>query len=273
MKAIDKNSEMMTLSLIPDLQQVGYYISPVGGAASPSRIHESMIYVEIITQGRVRHPEDDSWAKPGSVFFHQAGETTVFQSPSQEHYECVTLSFTTTEDHGFLSTLPRSYIWEDRYRLDPFCQEVLHAAHYQEMDLQELGPYIWATLYFQYSRSKAQLQEVGAPEPVAHAVRALTEHPEKKWELEDLADLVGWSTSHLHHEFKRHTGKSPHQFLIAQRMAEARHRLVCGKDSIKLIAYEVGFSNTESFCRQFKRVHGQTAGEFRMYYQDLPAQF
>jgi len=81
--------------------------------------------------------------------------------------------------------------------------------------------------------------------------------------VEDLAARFGLSASHLHAQFREHVGMTPHQHLILQRMRSARHKLVTTSDPIKSIAREVGYTNTENFCRAFRKHGGLTAAAYR----------
>jgi len=66
-----------------------------------------------------------------------------------------------------------------------------------------------------------------------------------------------------HAQFRQHLGKSPHQCLILQRMRAARHKLVTTGEPIKAIAQDVGYANTENFCRAFRKHCGLTAAAYR----------
>ena len=57
--------------------------------------------------------------------------------------------------------------------------------------------------------------------------------------------------------------KRAHQHLILQRMRSARHKLVTTGAPIKSIATDVGYANTENFCRAFKKHCGLTAAAYR----------
>ena len=81
--------------------------------------------------------------------------------------------------------------------------------------------------------------------------------------VEDLAARFGLSASYLHAQFREHVGMTPHQHLILQRMRFARHKLVTTGAPIKSIAMDVGYANTENFCRAFKKHCGLTAAAYR----------
>lgn len=247
----------------PQLQRLGYYISPSGGAPSPSTILEGETLFEMVTVGRVKHPETDQWAAAGAVFFHRPGQQTIYQSPPEVHYECMTALFRLQGmDPGF----PRGFVWEDAREAEAFSREMLYAFHHEGISLDLLGDLIWAQFRLRLEQDRLRRNEARIPPRIASVIREISRHPAFPHTVESLADKVGISPSHLHAEFKAVTGKTPHQWVIQCRMSEARHRLVTSTDPVKAIAFDVGYSNTENFCRAFKKNTGLTAAAFRKKY-------
>jgi AraC-like DNA-binding protein len=85
-----------------------------------------------------------------------------------------------------------------------------------------------------------------------------------------LAGKVGMSPSHFHTRFREAMQQTPYQYLVQQRMRAARLRLVTTQDPVKAIAADVGYANTENFCRAFKQHTGMTAAQFRKKNQNFP---
>jgi AraC family transcriptional regulator len=77
-----------------------------------------------------------------------------------------------------------------------------------------------------------------------------------------LAGAAGLSPIHFARQFKRTTGKTPHQFLIEARVDRAK-ALLCGDNSIAEIAYQCGFSHQEHMTRLFGRHVGATPAAYR----------
>jgi len=247
----------------PTLLRLGYYISPLGGAKAPSEVLPGEFLCEMVTRGRVRHPEREEWLGPGWIYFHRPGQQTISVSPQDEHYECMTALF---DLRGGMPEWPRSFYWPELREVENFSREMLFAFHHEGMSLEILGDLIWAQFRLRQALDQARHTHTRVPPRIASLIEEMARHPEHEHSVENLASRIGLSASHLHAEFKASTGKTPHQMLLQFRMSAARHRLVTTTEPVKAIAFEVGFSNTENFCRAFKKHTGFTAASFRRTY-------
>jgi AraC-like DNA-binding protein len=95
-------------------------------------------------------------------------------------------------------------------------------------------------------------------EVVAQHIRR---HLDSKLTPAELAELCHLSVPHFRRMFHRHTGRSPMEFVLAERISGAKSLLIRGA-SIKQAAQEMGFADQFYFMRVFKKIAGQTAGQF-----------
>lgn len=86
---------------------------------------------------------------------------------------------------------------------------------------------------------------------------------DKKVELEDIAALLGYSPKYMSRLFKQKTGTNFNTFRTEIKMDKAKHYLVSTENRIKNIAFEIGYENSESFVRTFKKHTGLTPTEYR----------
>lgn len=90
---------------------------------------------------------------------------------------------------------------------------------------------------------------------------------ESRWEepvlIEDLCRAGHLSRSSLMRKFRQVTGHSPIDYLIRFRVAQARKMLLETDRSITEIALSCGFSDSNYFARQFRRVLGISPRSYR----------
>jgi AraC-like DNA-binding protein len=77
----------------------------------------------------------------------------------------------------------------------------------------------------------------------------------------NLARELGISQRQTERYIKRQFGVSPQRWLNELRMSKALH-LVEKLNSVKEVAYTLGFKQVSHFCREFKQFHGVTCGEY-----------
>lgn len=74
--------------------------------------------------------------------------------------------------------------------------------------------------------------------------------------LAEIAGTVYLSPYHLTRLFKRATGQSLHQYVIAQRVDAAQRLITAGRLPLSAVASQVGFADQSHLTRHFKRLQG-----------------
>lgn len=82
--------------------------------------------------------------------------------------------------------------------------------------------------------------------------------------VEDLAGRVGVTKSHLIRVFSAEVGMTPGKFLQDTRIENAMLLLRGREYTVDMVAGLCGFSGANYFCKVFRRVTGESPGEYRM---------
>jgi AraC family transcriptional regulator len=93
-------------------------------------------------------------------------------------------------------------------------------------------------------------------------------HLAEEISLIDLAKLVGLSLYHFARAFKQSFGAPPHRYHMARRMDRARSLLQRPGLSVTQIGIQIGFRETSSFTRAFRKFTGLTPSEYRRHRED-----
>lgn len=111
-----------------------------------------------------------------------------------------------------------------------------------------------------------------APPPLKHTEllhmremrQRILSDPKHRWTVEEMAALVGLSTSRFHAVYKALFGIAPMQDLIEARVESAKNRLLLQPEtSLAEIADVLGYNDQFHFIRQFRKETGMTPGQFR----------
>jgi AraC-like DNA-binding protein len=242
------------------------YLSPLGGSMKPASIGHKQLWFELINEGSVYDfGQEPTLRGEGSVFCHQAGQVTVSESPHDSYYRCVVIRFE-CRDADVRKLWPRHFQWQNRQAMHAFLDEMLHAFHYAALNKDVIGALIWSRLCLELERFKSSMHTQGVHPQIYAATNYINVHYSRQIGIDEIAMAAGVSGSHLYALFREHLRKSPHQYLIQKRMRAAGHALVSTTLPIKAIANDVGYMNTENFCRAFKSFFGQTAAAYRQAY-------
>ncbi|OXS61825.1 hypothetical protein B1A99_04245 [Cohnella sp. CIP 111063] len=95
------------------------------------------------------------------------------------------------------------------------------------------------------------------------AIAAMQEQPGRNWTVAELAALCGYHPIHFSKLFKEEIGLLPKQYVIGERVKQAKRALLQG-EKIESLAERLGFTSIHYFSHQFKKLTGLTPTEFRM---------
>lgn len=79
----------------------------------------------------------------------------------------------------------------------------------------------------------------------------------------DLADVVGMSQERFRQAFRLSFGRSPRQWLGAERLRLAAERLAESDESIEAVAGAMGYQSVPTFSRMFTRAYGVAPARYR----------
>jgi AraC family transcriptional regulator len=96
-------------------------------------------------------------------------------------------------------------------------------------------------------------------------VEFIEEHLAEQISLAALAELVDLSLYHFARAFTQSLGVPPHRYHMARRMDRARSLLQMPELSVTQIGIQIGFCETSSFTKAFRRFTGLTPSEYRRH--------
>ena len=97
--------------------------------------------------------------------------------------------------------------------------------------------------------------------------RLIERNCHKKVCLRDAAEVVGLNPKYLSRWFKAQAGIGFNDYLLKVRVREAKKMLKRSDLKIASISARLGYQNTESFIRTFKKLAGRTPAEFRRQHE------
>jgi AraC-like DNA-binding protein len=257
---------------LKELKQVAFYMAPDDARVTPVQIPENVELVELITGGEVFFEvdgEEKTFGK-GTIFWHQAGEQTIWRTTPESPYRCAVFLFLVSD---LDRPVPRVSFWnaDTDADIDRFASECISLFHTQELDTDVLSLYIYSTLLRHAMAEGDSTSRRNNPEPLDRALAYIHHHIGEKFSIAVLAKNSRVSQPQLFKLFQTHMGITPHRYILSQQLARARTMLAGTPLPIKEIASECGFESLEVFYRRFRCESGMPPGEYRRKY--LPYHF
>ncbi len=140
---------------------------------------------------------------------------------------------------------------------------------YRKLPAEKLE--VWACQNFEYILSSVTANQQGKKsESIRAAIRYMEEYYMEPITLEEISGYVGVTPQHFSKVFKKELGINYIEWLTNYRMDIAKELLMEGKDAIKEICYQVGYSDPNYFSRIFKKIVGVTPKEYASNTIKLP---
>ncbi len=119
------------------------------------------------------------------------------------------------------------------------------------------------TQLFEYAKDYTQ-QHSDRNKLLIQKVKAyVEEHYAEELTLDDMADMIGYSTYYFMKLIKEYLGMSFGDFLTSVRMNNAKKLLLSTNMSISEVGYSVGYNDANYFARVFKRQEKVTPSEYK----------
>lgn len=121
---------------------------------------------------------------------------------------------------------------------------------------------ICSLVQYYFEHTKVSLREV-ASDRIIKVIDYINRHYDENLSLEQLAEIAGYSTTHLSKRFREVTGLPPVQYLNLIRIDRAKYLLQYSDDPIGRVMEQCGFTSAAYFARVFKKTLGYSPQMFR----------
>jgi len=98
---------------------------------------------------------------------------------------------------------------------------------------------------------------------VERVKEAVSTSPERKWTLDELAELACVSPFHLAHVFRAEVGASVYRYVLRARLARALGAVLESDTDLTAVALETGFASHSHFTARFRELFGLTPTDLR----------
>ncbi|MGV3011163.1 AraC family transcriptional regulator [Streptococcus thoraltensis] len=258
-------SEYQSGTMDVSLDFYGYEDCPPNYSFGPS-IRETYV-LHYITQGRGKFYYKDQVIDltAGDLFLLKPNELTFYQADSQEPWSYYWLGlsgnkiadyfrYSQIEDLAFL----RRDASKDKIRLHQLIENLVQTA--SQITLTSSNLHLLASIYeilFQLAQEAPSSQPTDRSSSnqlyldAKHIIE--TRYSLTELTIQSIANELSINRSYLTTVFKHHQQQSPKEYLLQIRMQRAKQLIETTKESIKVVAISVGFSDALYFSKTFKK--------------------
>ncbi|MGT2625527.1 AraC family transcriptional regulator [Streptococcus thoraltensis] len=268
-------SEYQSGTMDVSLDFYGYEDCPPNYSFGPS-IRETYV-LHYITQGRGKFYYKDQVIDltAGDLFLLKPNELTFYQADSQEPWSYYWLGlsgnkiadyfrYSQIEDLAFL----RRDAFKDKIRLHQLIENLVQTA--SQITLTSSNLQLLASIYeilFQLAQEAPSSQPTDRSSSnqlyldAKHIIE--TRYSLTELTIQSIANELSINRSYLTTVFKDHQQQSPKEYLLQIRMQRAKQLIETTKESIKVVAISVGFSDALYFSKSFKKFWKMTPTTMR----------
>lgn len=204
----------------------------------------------------------------GDLFLLLPNETTFYQADEQDpwSYYWLGISGTKAADYFNLTELSKTAIFHAHH---PDQTNNLARLMRDTIYFSETSPpndnkalYLYSKIYqllFLLSQLSPNLSRTSRSEKESIYLKAkhyLDRNYQKNISIQALADELSINRSYLSVLFKQFASKSPKEYLTQVRMNRAKQLLIHTNESVKAIAFSVGYQDPLVFSKAYKQFHG-----------------
>ncbi len=155
-------------------------------------------------------------------------------------------------------------------RLNILFRQLLHIAN-SDYSTSLAAGYMTTSLMLELSEQtiaglRIALSNHRADDLLANLMEWARIHLAEPVSISELADRFQYNPDYLSRYFKRKTGMNLQEYILALKLSKAKDLLAQTRQSVKEVAYEVGFSDEKYFMRLFKKYEKITPTEYRKAY-------
>ncbi|WP_026302611.1 response regulator transcription factor [Psychroflexus tropicus] len=102
--------------------------------------------------------------------------------------------------------------------------------------------------------------------PIKRALEYIDTNINQEIKTDELIRVSGWSKFHFIREFAKEVGVTPYQYIFEQKMKLASSKLKNTYQSVREIAFDLGYTSNSSFTNAFVKHSGLSPSNFRKKY-------
>lgn len=240
----------------------GYQRCEPGYSWGPATRDHYLLHFVTEGKGVLKTPGGLCEVPAGGLFFIRPGELCRYTADQESPWEYYWVGFNGTEAHRMMGMTPfvegvQLIFPENPDRIRRCLKRIYDArGNSPAAEARMLGGLYLFLGALMEEPGSGQLRQTTARQYVDQAAKFISHNFSRDITIEDIADFVGISPSHLYRVFSQELGMPPTRFLTSYRISEACALLRSSGMTVGEVAASAGFKDPLYFSRVFKKFKG-----------------
>lgn len=228
--------------------------------------------IHLVTEGKGTYciENNEFSVSAGDLFFAKPNQLIRYTSDTKEPWEYYWVGYNGSNASKLSQYLPFTnefpvHQCKDILKAKELLISIFSSRGPQMQDEAKMTGYLY--LFISFLMQQTQQNKIVTPssgqEYVTSAIKYIQFNYSHNINVDNIADAVGISRSHLYRVFMSNVGQSPIEYLTSFRINEACKLLKTSTLSIAEIAYSVGFLDQFYFSRVFKKSVGIPPSQYQ----------
>lgn len=222
------------------------------------------LYHIISGQMEFRYKGDSFVAEEGDIVFLDLRLPHEYQALSKLHLQQYLIGGKSANDYYNLLTQQYGNLFHSQDMLAQLFQKIQ-----QEAESEIMNEHRVSYLLHQILSRLIMNESPDISIYVMKAQRYILRHYQEAISLDDIANHVLLSKSHLNRLFRTELGCAPHEYLLQTRLNSSKELLTETDLSVEEIGFRCGFQSATHFIRSFRQKNQMTPSYFRKHFNPL----
>lgn len=255
------------------IQEAGYFKTSDSYFTERKNLNSFLIVYTISGNGFLKYQGSNYSLSAGQCFYINCMEHHYYETARNSEWEFLWIHFNGSSALGYYEEFVKNGFKtvqiQDTFFMESTLRRVLALNQKRNASTEVLTSSLITNVLTELlvQTITFDAQTIFMPAYIKNVLKDIDQNFKSPLSLDELAIRHGVSKFHLSKEFKKYTGTTVNEYIIANRLSYAKELLKYSNDSVNEIAYKIGMNHVSHFINLFKNRENITPLAYRKEWQ------
>lgn len=255
------------------IQEAGYFKTSDSYFTERKNLNSFLIVYTISGNGRLKYQGCSYSLSAGQCFYINCMEHHYYETARNSDWEFLWVHFNGSSALGYYEEFVKNGFKtvqiQDTFFMESTLRRILALNQKRNASTEVLTSSLITNILTELlvQTITFDAQTIFMPGYIKNVLKDIDQNFKSPLSLDELAGRHGVSKFHLSKEFKKYTGTTVNEYIIANRLSYAKELLKYSNDSVNEIAYKIGMNHVSHFINLFKNRENTTPLAYRKEWQ------